>query len=88
AIALPKNLKVFSKAAKELGATNVSTQLNDFYNRRIELTEDEKNQASSKVLNTAKRFGKARFAQIASKYAVHAEVLPSYIRKAIEWIIA
>jgi len=88
AIALPNNLKVFSKAAKELGATNVSTQLNDFYNRRIELTGDEREQARSKVLNTAKRFGKARFAQIASKYAVHAEVLPSYIRKAIEWVIA
>lgn len=88
AIALPANLKVFSKAAKELGATTLSAQLHDFYNRRIELTDDEKKQARSKVLNTANRFGKARFAQIASKYAVHAEVLPSYIKKAIEWIIA
>jgi len=88
AIALPQNLKVFAEAAKELGATTVSTQLNDFYDRGKKLTKGEQTQARNKVLNTAKRFGKARFAQIASKYAVHAEVLPGYIREAIEWIIA
>jgi putative ATP-dependent endonuclease of OLD family len=88
AIALPGNLKVFANAVKELGANTISEQLHDFYNRRAELTDDEKNQARDKVLNTANRFGKARFAQIASKYAAHAEVLPSYIKNAIEWIIS
>ena len=88
AIALPRNLKVFSEAAKDLGATTVAGQLSDFYKRRGELTAGEKKSARDKVLNTAKRFGKARFAQIASKHTVHAEVLPTYIKNAIDWIIA
>ena len=87
AIALPKNLRVFSKAAKELGAKNVSKELLDFYINSINLTDKEKEQASKKVLNTAKRFGKARFAQIASKYATYAKVLPHYITEAVEWVI-
>jgi putative ATP-dependent endonuclease of OLD family len=39
------------------------------------------------VLNTAKRFGKARFAQVASKYADLAEDIPAYIRDAVNWLI-
>jgi putative ATP-dependent endonuclease of the OLD family len=42
----------------------------------------------STVLNTAKRFGKARFAQKASKYVDLAEEIPAYIRDAINWLIA
>ena len=40
-----------------------------------------------KTLASAKRFGKSRFAQIASKYADQASALPTYIREAIEWIM-
>lgn len=39
------------------------------------------------TLNTAKRFGKARFAQIASRYANLATDLPPYIEQAYEWLI-
>ena len=87
AIALPENLKVFSEAAKELGADRISAQLNDFYSRRNELTSEEKASAKDRVLNTAKRFGKERFAQIASKYVKDAKALPSYIEEAIKWIV-
>jgi len=38
------------------------------------------------VLNTAKRFGKARFAQVAARYADRATDLPSYIEQAYEWL--
>lgn len=38
------------------------------------------------ILNTAKRFGKARFAQIASKHASLATELPSYISETITWL--
>ena len=40
-----------------------------------------------KMLASAKRCGKARFAQIASKYADRAIALPTYIRDAVEWIM-
>lgn len=87
AIALPNNLMMFSKTAEELGAPNVSEDLKDYYDRRADLTDKEKELARKKVLNTAKRFGKARFAQVASKYVGDAERLPSYIKKAVEWVI-
>ena len=38
------------------------------------------------TLNTAKRFGKARFAQIAARYAHLATDLPAYIEEAYEWL--
>lgn len=38
------------------------------------------------TLNTAKRFGKARFAQIAARYAHLATDLPLYIEQAYEWL--
>ena len=40
-----------------------------------------------KTLNSAKRCGKSRFAQIASKHANRATALPKYIQKAVEWIM-
>ncbi len=86
AIALPKNLIMFSKAAEELGALQVSSDLKDCHGRHTNLNDEEKKQAKDKVLNTAKRFGKARFAQVTSKYAKDAEGLPSYIKSAIRWI--
>lgn len=38
------------------------------------------------VLNTAKRFGKARFAQIASRHVDVATNIPKYIADAAEWL--
>ena len=40
------------------------------------------------VLNTAKRFGKARFAQTAARHADKAEVIPKYLADATEWLRA
>ena len=38
------------------------------------------------VLNTAKRFGKARFAQVAARNAHLCGDLPEYIQQAIDWL--
>ena len=65
----------------------MSVDLKDYYDRRADLDDVEKKQARKKVLNTAKRFGKARFAQVASKYVGDAEGLPSYIKNAVKWVI-
>ena len=39
------------------------------------------------VLNTAKRFGKARFAQVAARHVECAEVIPKYLGDAVGWLI-
>jgi putative ATP-dependent endonuclease of OLD family len=41
-----------------------------------------------KVLNSATRCGKARFAQIASRHASTATEMPAYIRQAVEWLMS
>jgi putative ATP-dependent endonuclease of the OLD family len=43
---------------------------------------------ANSVLNTAKRFGKARFAQVAARYAGTVTELPVYIQDAYEWLSA
>jgi putative ATP-dependent endonuclease of the OLD family len=40
------------------------------------------------VLNTAKRFGKARFAQIATRHVDQARVMPKYLVDAARWLTA
>jgi putative ATP-dependent endonuclease of OLD family len=40
-----------------------------------------------RVLATAKRIGKARFAQIAARHADKAKSLPKYIEDALTWIL-
>jgi putative ATP-dependent endonuclease of OLD family len=40
-----------------------------------------------KILSSAIRCGKARFAQIASRYSDHVTDLPTYIREAVNWLM-
>jgi putative ATP-dependent endonuclease of OLD family len=39
------------------------------------------------VLATAKRFGKARFAQIAARHVNKAGVIPKYLDDAVKWLV-
>jgi putative ATP-dependent endonuclease of the OLD family len=39
------------------------------------------------VLNTAKRFGKARFAQIAARHVDQATAIPKYLVDAADWLM-
>lgn len=86
-------LEMLALAAKELGADRVhdkllrvwsylptSGALNDAQHAVLE-------NAGKMVLATAKRFGKARYAQIASKHVGNAAWAPEYIRKAVEWLM-
>jgi len=92
ALVFPGTLKMFAKAAEEIGAPNVAGRLraglktiNDGLDK-----EDEKellNTLRSSVLNTAKRFGKARFAQVAARHVDCAEVMPKYLSEAVEWLV-
>lgn len=81
-ITLPGNLAMLSRTAQELHAPNlqVSLELQDM------LGDAVPEGLKAQVLRTAKRFGKARFAQVAAGHASHASELPAYITNAIEWL--
>ena len=43
--------------------------------------------ARNAVLRAAKRFGKARYAQVISKHIGSATEIPQYIRSAVDWLL-
>lgn len=81
-ITLDQNLGMLAATACDLGAPRAQVALE--YQQLIggEVPDDLKDQ----VLRTAKRFGKARFAQVATRHVDKAGVLPSYVVEAIEWL--
>jgi putative ATP-dependent endonuclease of OLD family len=93
AITITGLLKVLERACKELGASKTESALRDAYKRIKEETLTGKSRKAvlqplrKRVLNLAKRVGKARFAQVASKHVEVAENIPKYIREAIEWLV-
>ncbi|MDY6875903.1 MAG: ATP-dependent endonuclease [Chloroflexota bacterium] len=93
ALTIPGTLRLLAEAARECGAPRVAQKLLEgceiFNNNGLDACERRQllNELRTTVLNTAKRFGKARFAQVASKYADLAEDIPAYIRDAVNWLI-
>lgn len=83
---------MFASAADDVGAPRVAERLRE----ALESLEDEDTDADDRkeirsemrdlVLNTAKRFGKARFAQLAARHVADATALPKYITDAVEWL--
>lgn len=94
AITYRGTLQMFSLAAKECGAPKVSKRLNVILTQTnwSQSTSDETKAAAEEarnlVLNTAKRIGKARFAQVAIRHVDHASWIPKYLRDAVEWLTA
>ena len=86
------NLEMLAVASAEIGARSVARELRLAHSDLADkdsLTEEDRallNELRGKVLATAKRFGKARFAQVASKHVSLARSLPKYIRDAVEWL--
>jgi putative ATP-dependent endonuclease of OLD family len=76
-ITLTGNLGMLAMAAADLGAPKLKAAL------ELQIIDDN---LKDRVLRTAKRFGKARFAQVASRHVEGATALPKYIRQAIEWL--
>jgi putative ATP-dependent endonuclease of OLD family len=85
-ITLIGNLQMMQRAAAEIGAPGIANRLDEAIAANDNLEEVDIDDLKSKVLNTAKRFGKARFAQLASKHVEGARVLPAYIINAINWL--
>ena len=93
AVALPGNLEMFATAADDMEAPAVAKRLR----AGIKALEDDSLDADARrailnplrdtVLNTAKRFGKARFAQIAARHVDKASAVPKYLSEALDWLL-
>jgi putative ATP-dependent endonuclease of the OLD family len=85
-LVLPANLDMLEAAAREIGAPQIAAALADLSTEVAIFGQVDLGDMPERVLRTAKRFGKARFAQLASKY-VHAEnKVPVYIANALGWL--
>jgi len=79
---------MFIETARELGAPNVTERLTEYHMALSEEKDKEiLKEARNLVLATAKRFGKARFAQVAAKHVGLARRMPKYISEAIKWLV-
>ena len=92
ALTMKGMLRLLAKTTQECGARRATRELREGYqalNNGLEGDEarDLLNNLRLTVLNTSSRFGKARFAQIASKHVNLATNIPKYIRNAINWLI-
>ena len=85
-------LPMLIETTRSVGAPRITTrleaglqQLND-----DDLTPDEQadmlEELGTAVLNTARRFGRARFAQVASRHAGLCTGIPKYIQDALDWL--
>lgn len=81
-ITLDANLPMLAAAAGDLGAPRVKSEL------EIQgvLGGPVPDALKDKVLRTAKRYGMARFAQVAARHVNQAGALPTYITDAITWL--
>lgn len=82
-ITLEGNLGMLAAAARKVGAPRVAANL--------EVAEmfggEPKDALKNSVLATAKRFGKARFAQVAAQKIDGGVTLPIYISNAVSWLL-
>jgi len=91
-LVMEETLPMLIAATEELGAPVITEKLQDGLTALQEerLSAEESSELlvelGTYVLNTAKRFGKARFAQVASRYADECTKLPNYIQSALDWL--
>ena len=94
ALVLKGTLEMFARAADDVGAPTVAKHLRKGAKSLADNELDNLDRGKillplrNKVLNTAKRFGKARFAQIAARHANQAKSIPKYIDDAAAWLMA
>lgn len=81
-ITLEQNLNMLIATAADLGAPRIQSDL-ETHNLLGGPVPDA---VKDKVLRTAKRFGKGRFAQVANRHVSQAGALPQYIVDAVNWL--
>ena len=82
-LAHPDNLPLLIKTVKALGAPKIMAALE----AQESLGGPIPIALKKRVLSTAKRFGKARFAQVAARYVEEDCHVPPYIERAISWLL-
>lgn len=93
ALTLEGTLEMFALAADDIGAPTIAKRLRKgvkgLAGNELDNGERQKLLASLResVLNTAERFGKARFAQIAARHVDKATSIPKYLADAAKWLI-
>lgn len=93
AVTLEGTLKMLAQTADDIGAPTIAKRLRkgikELADNELDAGERRKILAplQESVLNTAKRFGKARFAQIAARYVDKATSIPKYLVDAAKWLI-
>lgn len=93
ALVFEGTLEMFARAADDLGAPRIAAQLRAALEALGE--EELDKEARSRilrpmrraVLSTAKRFGKARFAQITARHVDQASMVPKYLGDAARWLL-
>jgi putative ATP-dependent endonuclease of OLD family len=80
-ITINGNFVMLANAARDIGAPRIAAKL------RTAIRSGTSDQLKDAVLRTAKRFGKARFAQLAARHAGDAASLPDYISGAVTWLL-
>lgn len=93
AMTMPTTLDMFASAADDIGAPLVAKKLRAGKKALAGAQTNEQRKAildplRISVLATAKRFGKPRFAQIASRHVDKITGIPKYITDAVEWLVA
>ena len=91
-LVMVETLPMLIEACRQLGAPQITAQLetglaslqNDNLGPEIESQVIE--ELGTAVLNTAKRFGKGRFAQVAARHVALCSDLPPYIQEAVDWL--
>jgi putative ATP-dependent endonuclease of OLD family len=91
AVTIKGTLEMLARAAMDIGAPTIASRLRK---GGLALADEEETEERRRiltplrdsVLNTAKRFGKARFAQIATRHVDVATSIPKYIADAAEWL--
>jgi putative ATP-dependent endonuclease of OLD family len=81
-IAHVDNLEMLSKTCAELGAPKIKDAI-----ALAQFLGEVDDELKDKVLRTAKRFGKARFAQVAARHVDEAGAIPDYIFEAVKWLL-
>ena len=77
------NLSTLMETTKELGAPRITDKLDV----AIMAGQPPDDALKDSVLRTAKRFGKARMAQLAARHLTNGNELPNYIRAAVQWLL-
>ena len=91
-LALDGLYEMLVKSAEECGCPKAAKRIMEMCKRLVheKLKPAERTKLhddlATLILNTAKRVGKARFAQVASRHINLAKHIPAYIREAVEWL--